>query len=147
MATATLRTVFEKLALHRVGLGGMLLKTGMVLPGEDSPAQAGVAKIAEATVRCFRAAVPKGVPGIVFLSGGQGDVEATQRLNAICSVKGLPWKITFSYGRALQDAPMKAWGGKRANVAAAQAALAHRALCNGLAARGRYSAQVEESSS
>jgi fructose-bisphosphate aldolase class I len=144
VATATLRAVFEKLTLHRVALGGMLLKTGMVLPGEDAPGKADPGEIARATLRCFRAAVPEGVPGIVFLSGGQGDVEATQRLNALCSEGGLPWKLTFSYGRALQDAPMRAWGGKPGNVPAAQAALARRARANGLAVQGRYIGETEK---
>jgi fructose-bisphosphate aldolase, class I len=139
----TLKTVFKALDRHRVSLKGMLLKSGMVLSGKDCPKQADDAQVAAATIRCFRHSVPAGVPGIVFLSGGQGDVEATRRLNAICLSKGLPWKLTFSYGRALQDAPMRTWDGKPANVAAAQGALKHRAVCNGLAVRGSYDAAAE----
>jgi fructose-bisphosphate aldolase class I len=143
VATATLRTVFAALALHRVALEKMLLKTGMVLPGEKCPQAAGVAEVAEATLRCFRRSVPAAVPGIVFLSGGQKDVPATERLNAICRAGGAPWKISFSYGRALQDAALNLWKGSPANVTAAQAALRHRAKCNGLAVQGKYSEEAE----
>lgn len=140
---ATLHAVFSALAEQRVLLEGMLLKTGMVLSGKDCPQQAGVDEVAEATLRCLMVAVPPTVPGIVFLSGGQSDVEATERLNAICRAGGQPWKLTFSFGRALQDAAMKIWGGQAANSAAMQSALLHRARCNGLAVRGEYSAEVE----
>lgn len=139
----TLESVFGALFEHRVGLEHMLLKTGMVLPGKDCRQQAEVGEIAEATLRCLRRGVPAAVPGIVFLSGGQSDVAATQRLNAICAVGGAPWALTFSFGRALQDAALKIWKGSPANVAAAQAALLHRAKCNGLAVQGKYSADVE----
>jgi fructose-bisphosphate aldolase class I len=139
----TLRSVFAALVEHRVDLRKMLLKTGMVLSGKDCPQQAGLEEITEATLRCFRHSVPAAVPGIVFLSGGQADLPATQRLNAICKVDHLPWKVSFSYGRALQDEPMKIWGGSQANEAHAQAALYHRAKCNGLAAQGMYSEQEE----
>jgi len=143
VATATLRAVFGALVRQRVSLEGMLLKTGMVLSGEDCTRQAGDAEMAEATLRCFRRGVPAAIQGIVFLSGGQGDVEATRRLNAICAAKGLPWKITFSFGRALQDAAMKTWGGSPKNISAAQHALLHRARCNGLAVRGSYGERAE----
>jgi fructose-bisphosphate aldolase class I len=145
VATAVLRRTFEELSAQRVVLEEMLLKTGMVLSGTDCPRQAGIEEVAEATIRCFRRSVPVAVPGIVFLSGGQQDIPATQRLNAIARVVGLPWKLTFSYGRALQDAPMRAWAGVPGNVTAAQKALAHRARCNGLAAKGAYSEKVEKS--
>ena len=115
----------------------MLLKTGMVLPGKDCPQQAEVGEVAEATLRCLRRAVPAAVPGIVFLSGGQSDVAATERLNAICRAGGAPWTLSFSFGRALQDAALKTWKGSPANVAAAQAALHHRAKCNSLAVQGK----------
>jgi fructose-bisphosphate aldolase class I len=121
----------------------MLLKSGMVLSGKECPDQAGDNEVAEATIRCFRQSVPAAVQGIVFLSGGQADVEATRRLNAICKVEDLPWRISFSYGRALQDDAMRTWGGSPANVARAQEALYHRARCNGLAAQGMYSEQEE----
>jgi fructose-bisphosphate aldolase class I len=143
VTTLVLETVFAALARHRVGLERMVLKTGMVLSGEECPRQAPVAEVAEATVRCLLRSVPAAVPGIVFLSGGQGDVEATARLNAIARIGPVPWRVTFSYGRALQDPALKAWRGAPARVAAAQAALAHRARCNGLAAQGKYSAAVE----
>ena len=139
----TLQAVFAALIAHRVMLEGMLLKTGMVLSGKASPRAAGVEEVAEATLRCLRRAVPAAVPGIVFLSGGQSDVAATERLNAICRVGGAPWSLSFSFGRALQDAPMKTWGGAPAHTAAAQSALLHRARCNSLAVQGRYSAATE----
>jgi len=139
----TLQTVFATLIGQRIGLETMLLKTGMVLPGSDCPQQAGVEEVAEATLRCLRRSVPAAVPGILFLSGGQKDVAATERLNAICRVGGAPWRLSFSFGRALQDAALKKWQGFPANVAAAQAALLHRAQCNGLAVQGKYSADAE----
>jgi fructose-bisphosphate aldolase class I len=144
VSTAVLRRTFEELSEQRVVLEKMILKTGMILSGADCPRQADIKEVAESTVRCFRRSVPIAVPGIVFLSGGQEDIPATQRLNEIARVVGLPWRITFSYGRALQDAPMKAWGGKPGNVAAAQKALAHRARCNGRAVLGSYSDEVEK---
>jgi fructose-bisphosphate aldolase, class I len=142
--TATLRAVFSALVRHRVSLETMLLKTGMVLSGEKSRTQAGIPEVAEATLRCFHRAVPAAVPGIVFLSGGQSDVPATQRLNAICGAGQQPWKVTFSYGRALQDPALKTWGGSKKNAAAAQAALLLRAECNGLAVQGKYTNQAEK---
>jgi fructose-bisphosphate aldolase, class I len=143
---ATLECVFGALFDHRVVLEGMLLKTGMVLSGKDCPQQAELEKVADATIRCLRRAVPAAVPGIVFLSGGQSDVAATERLNAICALGNVPWTLSFSFGRALQDAALKTWRGSAANAAPAQAALHHRAKCNGLAAHGKYSAQAERES-
>ena len=140
---ATLKAVFAALFDHRVVLETMLLKTGMVLSGKDCPLQADLEEAAGATLRCLRRAVPAAVPGIVFLSGGQGGIDATERLNAICRAGGLPWKVSFSFGRALQDDALKAWGGSPGNAQAAQEALLHRARCNGLAVRGKYSAQAE----
>ena len=140
---ATLKTVFVALCDHRVVLEAMLLKTGMVLSGEDCPQPAGLEEVAEATIRCLRRAVPAAVPGIAFLSGGQSDVAATGRLDAICRAGGAPWKLSFSFGRALQDAAMKTWRGSPSNVAAAQAVLRHRARCNGLAVQGKYAEQAE----
>jgi fructose-bisphosphate aldolase, class I len=140
----TLQAVFAALAAQRVRLEGLLLKTGMVLPGTAarSPA-ATVGMVAEATLRCLRRTVPAAVPGIVFLSGGQSDVTSTERLNAICRVGGAPWQLSFSYGRALQDAAMKTWAGNPAQTTAAQAALRHRARCNSRAVLGTYSALLE----
>ena len=140
---AVLQAVFVSLAEHRVMLEGILLKTGMVLSGKDCLQQADVHEVAEATLRCLRDTVPPTVPGIVFLSGGQSDVAATERLSAICRASDGPWKLTFSFGRALQDAAMKAWKGRPANSDAMQSALLHRARCNGLAVRGQYSAEIE----
>jgi fructose-bisphosphate aldolase class I len=138
-----LRAVFSELFSHRVVLETMLLKTGMVLSGKESSAQADTGEVAEATIRCLRRAVPASVPGVVFLSGGQEGIAATQRLNAICGAGGAPWKLSFSFGRALQDAALTAWRGSAASVEAAQAALLHRARCNGLAVQGRYSEAAE----
>lgn len=143
VTTNTLRSVFAALARQRVVLEGMLLKTGMVLPGQDCPQQASTASVAEATLRCLRRTVPAAVPGIVFLSGGQSDIAATERLNVICQGAAAPWKLSFSFGRALQDAAMKTWRGSAANRPAAQEALQHRARCNRLAVQGAYSEQAE----
>ena len=143
VTTLTLNSVFDALFKHRVALEQMLLKTGMVLSGKDCSQEADLAQVAEATIRCLRRSVPAAVPGIVFLSGGQSDEAATQRLNAICAVSGVPWKFSFSFGRALQAPALKIWKGSRDNVAAAQAALHHRARCNGLAVEGKYSEQME----
>jgi fructose-bisphosphate aldolase class I len=140
---ATLKTVFAVLFEHRVALESMLLKTGMILPGKTCPKQADPATVAETTIRCLQRAVPAAVPGIVFLSGGQSDVVATARLNAICHAGDVPWKLSFSFGRALQDAAMKTWAGSPANLATAQAALHHRAKCNSLAVHGKYTEQME----
>ncbi|HEY1847981.1 MAG TPA: class I fructose-bisphosphate aldolase [Opitutaceae bacterium] len=143
VATAVLEHTFEALSEQRVDLGNMLLKTSMVLSGRDCPQQAGICAVAELTMRVFRRAVPPSVPGIVFLSGGQEDVPATRRLNAIEREGPHPWRLTFSYGRALQDAPMEAWAGAAANVQKAQAALLRRARCNSLAVRGAYDDAAE----
>lgn len=140
---ATLQAVFAALLAHRVSLETMLLKTGMVLAGKDAPQQADEGKIADATLRCLRRTVPAAVPGIMFLSGGQTEVVATRRLNAICARGGAPWKLSFSFGRALQDTAMQTWRGSRANGDAAQRALGHRATCNGLAVQGKYSDAAE----
>ena len=141
--TAVLETVFAALAEQRVSLEGMIFKSGMVLSGQDCPVQADRARVAEATVRCLRRAVPAAVPGIVFLSGGQGDLEATERLDAIARLGRQPWTVTFSYGRALQAPALGAWRGSPARIAPAQAALLHRARCNSLAVLGRYTARAE----
>jgi len=138
-----LSCVFGSLHEHQVSLEHVLLKTSMILPGSKCSDQADVAAVADATIRCLRRAVPSAVPGIVFLSGGQSDVAATERLNAICMAGDLPWTLSFSFGRALQDTALKTWKGSPANAVAAQAALYHRARCNGLALQGKYSAEVE----
>jgi len=140
-----LRVLYEQMTDHRVELAATLLKVNMVVPGKDDPTQADDATIAEATLRTLGAYVPDVVPGIVFLSGGMSDEESTSRLNEINRGGGAPWQISFSYGRALQQAPLQAWRGDASNVEAAQAALAHRARMNGLARNGEWSPAMEES--
>jgi fructose-bisphosphate aldolase class I len=142
----TLTALFDALAEQRVVLERLVLKSGMVLSGADCKEQADDATVAESTLRCFRRTVPAAVPGIVFLSGGQDDVPATQRLNEIARRNIGPWTITFSYGRALQNPSIQAWHGRFENVAAGQKALHHRALCNGKAALGEYSEVLEKQS-
>ncbi|MEK6591643.1 MAG: class I fructose-bisphosphate aldolase [Pseudomonadota bacterium] len=140
----TLNAVYEALYLNRVTLEHSVLKPSMVISGKSCARQAGVGEVAERTVRTLRRTVPAAVAGITFLSGGQGDETATAHLNAMHKVGNLPWPLSFSYGRALQQPALKAWQGAAANVAAAQAALLHRARMNGLACRGRYSADAEK---
>ena len=138
-----LKTVFEQLYYQKVALEGMVLKPNMVVSGKKAKRQAGVEEVAEKTVKVLKACVPATVPGIAFLSGGQSDEEATAHLDAINRIGGLPWKLTFSYGRALQAAPQKAWSGKSENVAAAQRAFIHRAMMNSLAALGQWKQDLE----
>jgi len=140
---ATLKSVFAELLEHRVALEGMLLKPNMVISGKECPRQAGVAEVAEATVRCLRRTVPAAVPGIVFLSGGQSPEQATEHLNAMNALGTHPWELSFSYGRALQEPTLKTWKGKAANVPAAQKIFHHRAKCNSAARSGQYSKQME----
>jgi fructose-bisphosphate aldolase class I len=139
----TLKTVFEQLYYQHVQLEGMVLKPNMAIAGKKAKKQAGAEEVAEKTVRLLKACVPPAVPGIAFLSGGQSDEEATAHLDAMNKIGGLPWPLTFSYGRALQHAPQTAWKGKAENVGAAQRAFAHRAKMNGLAARGEWKAEME----
>jgi fructose-bisphosphate aldolase class I len=138
-----LKETFKELYYNRVALEGMVLKPNMAIPGKKSSRRASVEEIAEKTVRVLKACVPAAVPGIAFLSGGQSDEEATANLDAMNRLAPLPWKLTFSYGRALQAAPQKAWAGKAENVASAQRAFAHRARMNGLAALGQWRADLE----
>ena len=141
---AALNAVYRELRAQRVMLEGSLLKPNMVLPGADHATQASVAEVAEATVAVLRRCVPAAVPGIVFLSGGQSDTVATAHLNAMNAMDTTqPWQLSFSYGRALQASPLKAWAGKADNVAAAKDALYRRARLNGAARFGRYSAEME----
>ena len=141
VTTEVLYSVYAELATQGVELEGTLLKPNMVLSGKDCPEQADVEEVAERTIRTLKRTVPAAVPGIVFLSGGQSDEAATLHLNAMNKMgEGLPWRVSFSYGRALQAAPLKAWSGKADNLAAAQAALLERAKANGLATLGRYAA-------
>ncbi|MGD0331800.1 MAG: class I fructose-bisphosphate aldolase [Xanthobacteraceae bacterium] len=138
-----LKETFQELFHNRVALEGMVLKPNMAVPGKKSARRATVAEVAEKTVRVLKACVPAAVPGIAFLSGGQSDEEATAHLDAINKLGPLPWHVTFSYGRALQAAPQKAWSGKAENVAAAQRAFGHRAAMNSLAALGQWQADLE----
>jgi fructose-bisphosphate aldolase class I len=139
-----LKTVFEQLYYQKVALEGMVLKPNMVVSGKKAKRQAGVEEVAEKTVKVLKACVPATVPGIAFLSGGQSDEEATAHLDAINRIGGLPWKLTFSYGRALQAAPQKAWSGKAENVGAGQRAFIHRAMMNSLAALGQWKQDLEQ---
>jgi fructose-bisphosphate aldolase class I len=140
-----LNAVFDELYQQRVSLEGMLLKPNMVLPGSSCPTNASAAEVADATLQCLLRHVPAAVPGIVFLSGGQTDVQATTHLNAINS-RGAnkPWKITFSYGRALQDMALAMWRGDKKNEQAAQQAYYHRAKCNAAASIGKYAGSMED---
>ena len=136
--------VFEALASQGVNLEGIVLKPSMVISGSDGSNRAGVDEVAIQTLRCLRSTVPPAVPGIAFLSGGQSDEEATLHLNAINNLESsLPWAVTFSYGRALQAAAMKMWGGDKSNFEAAQKVVYQRARMNGLASLGQYQPEME----
>jgi len=138
-----LRTVFTDLYDARVDLDGMILKPNMVIDGKNAR-KAGIEEVAEKTVKVLKATVPSAVPGIAFLSGGQSSEEATAHLSAINASYDLPWSVTFSYGRALQETALHAWGGKQENVAAGQRAFRHRAEMNSLAARGNWKQELEK---
>ena len=144
MSQRVLNKTFQELRIQRVALEGMVLKPNMVVPGKKSPKQASAEEVAEKTVRLLKNCVPAAVPGIAFLSGGQSDQEATAHLDAVNRIGGLPWRLTFSYGRALQAAPQKAWSGKAENVAAGQRAFTHRARMNSLATNGEWKADLEK---
>ncbi|MEE9277990.1 MAG: class I fructose-bisphosphate aldolase [Dehalococcoidia bacterium] len=142
---AALQRVYAELFTQGVVLEGSLLKPNMVLSGKDAANRAAPAAVAEATIRCFRRTVPAAVPGVVFLSGGQSDEEATLNLDAINKQgDGAPWQLSFSYGRGLQATPLKVWGGKPENVAEAQRALQHRARVTSAARQGVYSPEMEK---
>ncbi len=140
----TLNEVFRELYFAGVNLEGMVLKPNMVIAGQKSTKQASAQEVADKTVACLKATVPAAVAGIAFLSGGQSDKAATEHLSLMNRHNNLPWPLTFSYGRALQAAALKAWGGKSENVAAAQRAFTHRAKMNGMAARGEWQADHEK---
>jgi fructose-bisphosphate aldolase class I len=139
-----LKETFQQLYYQKVALEGMVLKPNMAIAGKKSAKRAGVEEVAEKTVRLLKACVPATVPGIAFLSGGQSDEEATAHLDAMNKTGRLPWNLTFSYGRALQHAPQKAWSGKPENVAAAQRVFSHRARMNGLASMGQWKQDLEK---
>jgi fructose-bisphosphate aldolase class I len=142
----TLREVYHQLGLQHVFLGGSLLKPNMILSGKDAPNRATPAEVAQKTIRCLQRTVPAAVPGIVFLSGGQSDTEATVNLDAInrlANTMRLPWELSFSYGRGLQAAPLQAWGGQSSNLENAASTYYHRARVTGAARRGEYSESLE----
>ena len=140
----TLATLFNELTWHKVSLEHVILKASMVVSGKDNTRQAGVAEVAERTLKVLKRTVPAALPGVVFLSGGQTDENATAHLDAMNRMGAAPWPLTFSYSRALQAVALKAWRGSTANVAAAQAAFHHRARMNGLAARGQWNKEQEK---
>jgi fructose-bisphosphate aldolase, class I len=143
VTTRTLHETFAALYDFGLDLQGTLLKPNMVIAGKGSAEQPGSERIAEATIDCFRGVVPAAVPGIVFLSGGQSEVQATENLNAI-NLLGGPWALSFSYGRALQQSALQAWGGDAANADAAQTTFVHRARMNALAVAGEWNAELEQ---
>jgi len=143
-----LNAVFAELRAQKADLEGLLLKTNMIVAGKECPRQAPTAEVAAQTRQCLRDCVPDAVAGVVFLSGGQEAVQATERLNAMNAAENageprLPWPLSFSYGRALQAPCLQQWGGRQENARAAQQALLHRERCNSLACLGRYSAEAE----
>ena len=138
-----LSRTFEALYVHRVDLEGALVKASMVLSGDECAEQADVDTVAEQTVKVFKRQIPAAIPGIVFLSGGQSDYHATAHLNAMNANYELPWKLSFSYARALQREPMSIWANRHENVQSAQAALYHRAKMNGLASLGLWTEELE----
>ncbi len=140
----TLKEVFAELARANVNLEGMVLKPNMIVAGKNCAKQPSPQEVADKTIAVLKACVPSAVPGIAFLSGGQNDEQATEHLSLMNRVSGLPWKLTFSYGRALQAAAMKTWAGKPENVAAAQRAFLHRARMNSLATSGKWEPKLEE---
>ena len=139
----TLRATYAAIAAYNVSVEHLILKTSMVLSGKDNRRQAGVDEVAERTLRVLKRTVPAAQPGIVFLSGGQSDEAATAHLNAMAAMKDLPWPLTFSFSRALQNPALNAWKGQAGNVAAAQKAFYHRAHMNGLAAQGKWRPELE----
>ena len=140
----TLKEVFQQLYYANVKLEGIILKPNMIVPGQKSAKQASADEVAEKTVKVLKACVPCAVPGVAFLSGGQSDELATEHLSRMNAIGGLPWTLTFSYGRALQAAAIMAWGGKSENVAAGQRAFSHRARMNGLAALGKWEQKLDK---
>ena len=139
-----LKETFQQLYYNKVALEGMLLKPNMAIAGKKCAKKASVEEVAEKTVKMLKACVPGAVPGIAFLSGGQSDEEATAHLDAMNKISKLPWKLTFSYGRALQHAPQVAWRGRAENITAAQRAFSHRAKMNGLATLGQWKFDLEK---
>jgi fructose-bisphosphate aldolase class I len=144
---ATLQSVFFHLYIHKVDIESMILKPNMIISGLKCPVQANSNQVAEATLRCFKQVLPAALPGVAFLSGGQSSIVATENLNAINQMgKNLPWKLTFSFGRALQNQALKTWQGKAENIQESQKKLYLRAKCNGMASVGEYSSDMEATS-
>jgi fructose-bisphosphate aldolase class I len=143
ISAKTFNAVFDALATAGVYLPGILLKPNMVVSGKNCPYQADTNQIAEMTLQCLSDSVPETVPGIVFLSGGQSEKEATKNLNSINSKEKYPWTLSFSFGRALQQSALYAWNGDNTRIPAAQAALLHRAEMNSKACLGQYSPKLE----
>ena len=139
----TLLKVFDNLLLHNVDLKGICLKPNMIISGSENSQRSTSKEIAQMTVDCFKECVPEEVPGIVFLSGGQSEIEATENLNEINKIENTPWKLSFSYGRALQSSALKAWQGKLENEDLCSKAFTHRAKMNSLASKGGWSNQQE----
>ena len=139
----TLTKVFEELIKHKVDLKGICLKPNMVIDGKEYSKKSSSEEIAKMTINCFKETVPSEVPGIVFLSGGQSEIEATENLNEINKIEGTPWNLSFSYGRALQASALKAWQGNHENEEACSNAFAHRAKMNSLATKGMWSKEQE----
>lgn len=144
VTSKTLSALFNYLDEHGVNIKGTLLKPSMVISGKDANEQASVEEVAEKTLKCLLANVPSDLPGITFLSGGQSDIDATAHLDAMNKIGGFDWKLSFSYGRALQQPALKTWLGKKENAEAAQAALSHRALMNKKAAQGQWDQSLEK---
>jgi fructose-bisphosphate aldolase class I len=145
VTTEVLHAVFNALYQHRVDLEGIILKPNMILPGEESTERPDIDKVAEATIKCFLKTVPASVPGIAFLSGGQPAALASERLNRMHMLFGdvMPWVLTYSFSRAIQQPALELWQGKDENIAAAQKALLHRAACNSAAKMGVYTSDME----
>jgi fructose-bisphosphate aldolase class I len=139
----SLKSLFRCLKEEGVNIAGTILKPNMVTSGSTAESQATAQKVAEMTVKCLNENVPSDLPGVTFLSGGQSDVDATAHLDAMNKIGGFPWKLSFSYGRALQQPSLKAWLGKEENIPLAQDALSHRALMNKLAANGAWNSGLE----
>jgi fructose-bisphosphate aldolase class I len=138
-----LKCLYDEMFTQQVFLEGTVLKPNMIVAGKKCMEQASIEEVAELTVQCLKRAVPSAVPSVVFLSGGQADIDATAHLNAMNSGFDLPWQLSFSYGRALQSAPLQAWSGKAKNIEAGKDAFAHRARMNGLATLGEWSQDLE----
>ena len=143
VTSRVLKSLFQHLKDKNVDIKGTILKPNMVISGTNCEEQAGVQEVAEKTVKCLLENVPEDLPGIAFLSGGQSDIDATAHLDAMNKIGGFPWKLSFSYGRALQQAALKAWMGKEENMNNAQAAFSHRALMNKNAALGKWNKDLE----